>query len=417
MSRRLNGVVVSSKYPPEYSGSGLRAHNTYKRLAENFPIDFSVICGSLATNESCDYEHDGVKVKRIACKPFGVPKAFSCGLAGKVLRRLANSFNYWFEAVPVFWYLWKRRGRIDFLHVFGNVNVTSAAVFFARVFRKPLIVEICNPAPHPYSYRPFPLSVFNERKFFQRVPLICISENLREMCRRNGHEETVWCRPNPVNEDRFCPDFRARTVYRRRHTTFDEKDIIVVYVAVFIPRKNHIFLLDVLERLPEKVKLFLAGPAVDQGPHRERDQACLEEIRRRAGAGSLRGRVEVRPGFVPAMEEYIKMADVYAFPTLSEGLGTPMLESIACGVPVVANRLPGVTDVWIRDGRNGYVSPLDPAVFAEKILSAVGIPEHVRVGEAHRILKEAGHRSIDERYYGLIRKEVGKWNSSAASVV
>ncbi len=25
-------LVVSSKYQPEYSGSGLRAHNTYKRL-------------------------------------------------------------------------------------------------------------------------------------------------------------------------------------------------------------------------------------------------------------------------------------------------------------------------------------------------------------------------------------------------
>jgi glycosyltransferase involved in cell wall biosynthesis len=33
------------------------------------------------------------------------------------------------------------------------------------------------------------------------------------------------------------------------------------------------------------------------------------------------------------------MADVYMFPTKEEGLGTPMLEAIACGTPVVANNI------------------------------------------------------------------------------
>ena len=34
-------LLVSSKYQPEYSGSGLRAHNTYKK--EKYNIDFDVI--------------------------------------------------------------------------------------------------------------------------------------------------------------------------------------------------------------------------------------------------------------------------------------------------------------------------------------------------------------------------------------
>ena len=33
-------LVISSKYQPEYSGSGLRAHNTYIRLKKNYNINY-----------------------------------------------------------------------------------------------------------------------------------------------------------------------------------------------------------------------------------------------------------------------------------------------------------------------------------------------------------------------------------------
>ena len=43
-------LLVSSKYHPEYSGSGLRAHNTYKRLKKNYKIEFNVLSNSIALN-------------------------------------------------------------------------------------------------------------------------------------------------------------------------------------------------------------------------------------------------------------------------------------------------------------------------------------------------------------------------------
>ena len=36
-------LVISSKYPPEYSGSGLRAHNTYLRLLEKYAVKNSYL--------------------------------------------------------------------------------------------------------------------------------------------------------------------------------------------------------------------------------------------------------------------------------------------------------------------------------------------------------------------------------------
>ncbi len=61
--------------------------------------------------------------------------------------------------------------------------------------------------------------------------------------------------------------------------------------------------------------------------------------------------------FVKA-EKYIKISDVYAMPAYNEGLGTPLLESIACGVPIVANSNEPSFKEWINNGENGYLEKL-----------------------------------------------------------
>ena len=40
-------LVISSKYQPEYSGSGLRAHNTYQRLKKSYYINFDLLTNSI----------------------------------------------------------------------------------------------------------------------------------------------------------------------------------------------------------------------------------------------------------------------------------------------------------------------------------------------------------------------------------
>ena len=66
-------LVVSSKYQPEYSGSGLRAHNTYKRFGKNFNIKFEVLSNSIMFQGNKKFIYDGVEILRIS-PPFRIPK-------------------------------------------------------------------------------------------------------------------------------------------------------------------------------------------------------------------------------------------------------------------------------------------------------------------------------------------------------
>jgi glycosyltransferase involved in cell wall biosynthesis len=62
-------------------------------------------------------------------------------------------------------------------------------------------------------------------------------------------------------------------------------------------------------------------------------------------------------------------ADVFAFPTLSEGFGLPPLEAMACGTPVVASNVTSVPEV-LGDAALMF-DPSRPEEIAESILKTL----------------------------------------------
>ena len=75
------------------------------------------------------------------------------------------------------------------------------------------------------------------------------------------------------------------------------------------------------------------------------------------------------------MPSYMAAADVFVLPSLSEGLPVAMLESFACGVPVVASRVGGIPEV-LTHGYNGFlVEPMDVKGLAEAIMEVLLVKE------------------------------------------
>jgi glycosyltransferase involved in cell wall biosynthesis len=403
----INILVVSSKYPPEYAGSGLRAHNTYKRLSSKYNIRFDVLTSSITSNTSEEYEFDRVMVKKIAGK-FMFPwlERFREGIAKRIISAFKFRLNYVREALPSFKHLYTKKHIYDLYHIFGNVAVTSAAISFAKLYRKPMLIELVTDMKDPHQYEPFPLKIFSSMHFPENSTIICISERLKKLCNNYGYHNNVWCRPNPVNEKKFFVARNRKYDLRQQNSIFTENDIVLVNISKFMPLKNQVFLIDVMKFLPHNFKLLIAGPVVTEGPLYERDKKYLDGIKSKIKEYGLNGRVQINTEFVENVDEFIKMSDVYVFPTHGEGLGTPMLESIACGVPVVTSFVPGITDSWIKDGLNGYISTMRPEIFAEKVKDASKIPEAVLDRESENIKSIASTERIDSEYFRLIKEMV-----------
>ena len=87
-------LLVSSKYHPEYSGSGYRAHNLYKRLSKKFGINYDIVCNSLTIRKNEVYNFDGVEINRISY-PIKIEKL--TGLRRKLHTLFSMIYEFYFS--------------------------------------------------------------------------------------------------------------------------------------------------------------------------------------------------------------------------------------------------------------------------------------------------------------------------------
>lgn len=76
--------------------------------------------------------------------------------------------------------------------------------------------------------------------------------------------------------------------------------------------------------------------------------------------------------------EILAAADLFVFPSISEGLGGAVIEAMALGLPVVASDIPALREV-VEDGRTGtLVEPQNPDALAFAIAGLLNEPSRMR---------------------------------------
>lgn len=75
-------------------------------------------------------------------------------------------------------------------------------------------------------------------------------------------------------------------------------------------------------------------------------------------------------GFQPDIRPFLKMMDVFVFPSYREGFGVSLMEAAAMGVPAIASDIIGCNEV-IRDGYNGILVPAKSLVHLDNAMKLV----------------------------------------------
>ncbi len=107
------------------------------------------------------------------------------------------------------------------------------------------------------------------------------------------------------------------------------RENIILFVGALQRRKNIISLVKAFEQLESRWKLVLAGAPGGYGS---------VEIMNYIDASKSRDRIQV-VGYLPddALQKLYARARIFAFPSLDEGFGIPVLEAMAHGIPVVTS--------------------------------------------------------------------------------
>ncbi|HUY30257.1 MAG TPA: glycosyltransferase [Acidimicrobiales bacterium] len=133
--------------------------------------------------------------------------------------------------------------------------------------------------------------------------------------------------------------------------------------------------------LAELDRLGVSGSTlvVVGGPSGPLGDAEVASLSRLVEARGLSARVRfVPPQTHELLSTYYRAADCCVVPSRSESFGLVALEAGACGVPVVASAVGGLTTL-VEDGRTGHlVERGDARRFAERVASIWSRPDHAR---------------------------------------
>jgi glycosyltransferase involved in cell wall biosynthesis len=172
----------------------------------------------------------------------------------------------------------------------------------------------------------------------QAAGVISVSEALkREMVRLGMPEEKARTIGNGADPDRFVPVLQREA---RQRLGMPEDAKIIVSVGALIPRKGYQFLIPAVAQLRPRVpklRLYVVG----EGESR-RELEALAESQGVADRVWLVGR---RPN--ETLKDWYSAADVSCLASSREGWANVLLESMACGTPVVATRVWGAPEVIV----------------------------------------------------------------------
>lgn len=190
------------------------------------------------------------------------------------------------------------------------------------------------------TYRRADRVLVNSREYARTIPSL------------EGVHEDRWREvPNGIDPDRFHPDGPA-----------DEGEYLL-FVGRLVPYKGLGVLLESLDGLDDVPPLRIVG----DGPRRQALETQAEELD-----------VDVEfLGYVPSsrLPKLYRGARLTVLPSVNrqEAFGICLLESMACGTPVVASGLPGVRRV-AREG--GFVAePGDPDSLRKRLREALALDE------------------------------------------
>jgi D-inositol-3-phosphate glycosyltransferase len=166
----------------------------------------------------------------------------------------------------------------------------------------------------------------------------------------------------------FSPGDQAQA---RRAVGLGAGEAVVLFAGRIQPLKGLTVAVDALAQVrvssgPDRLRsaslVVLGGPS---GPHGLEELAAVQ--RRVARHGLARAVRTLPPQRHEMLSSYYRAVDACVVPSHSESFGLVALEAAACGIPVVAAAVGGLTTL-VDDGRTGFlVEGRDPADFARPL--------------------------------------------------
>jgi len=222
---------------------------------------------------------------------------------------------------------------------------------------------------------------FSRWKYRQVDAFVAASEAIRQMLIGDGvSEERVVTVHEGIDVDRIdgTPAVNVHEALWLPHQA-----PLVGNVAALVPHKGQRYLIEaahlVVQKIPDaRFVIFGEGELREHLEHLVREHHLEKHV--------------LLPGFRTDVIGCIKGFDLFVMSSVTEGLGTSLLDAMACRKAIVATRAGGIPEV-VDEGRTGrLVDPRDPRQLADAIVTLIQ-DEAMR-----KRMADAGYARVRKRF-------------------
>ena len=212
--------------------------------------------------------------------------------------------------------------------------------------------------------------------------VILLSRSLVSRARKVGVEDSVnVVIPSGVDYDRFDserPEVKTKVTNLRNGLDIKDDDVVVGFVGRLVPAKGLSYLFSAIKQIePEHPNMVLL--IVGDGPYRSNLETMAKSLKTKT----------IFAGWQADTAPFYAAMDIFALPSLFEGLPCVMLEAMAMKTPLVATNVGGNSDL-IVDGENGLLvsarNPQEIAFALEKLITDSDL--RVQMGAVNRQIIE-----------------------------
>lgn len=207
----------------------------------------------------------------------------------------------------------------------------------------------------------FPLkkNYFSRRKYSRNIDaIIAISEGVKKVLVDGGVDPSfIDVIPSGIDFSPFEKIFSSD--YLHRELSFSSDDYLVGIVAYLADHKGHKYLIEATKILKEyspKIKVIIVG----EGPLRM-------ELNKQTKESGVENMVFFL-GFRKDIPHILFSLDLFVLSSHLEGLGTSILDAMACRLPVIATRVGGIPEIVTHRKTGLIVPPRDPSALAKAVL-------------------------------------------------
>jgi len=180
---------------------------------------------------------------------------------------------------------------------------------------------------------------------------------------------------------------------------FDERNNLIGYIGRLSQEKgvlNFVKSIPKMSKRKSDLQFLIAG-----------DGQSRDKIEKYIDKEELNNKVELG-GWISHddLPNYFNELKLIVLPSYTEGLPNIMLESMACGTPVLATPVGAIPDV-IKDGETGFIMENNsPECIAENVIRALNHPNLEQITQNARALveKEYTYEKAVERYKKVLEK-------------